>query len=64
MIESIPDDLIVATRRGLSCKAGDFYIDPWMPVDTAVITHAHGDHLHAGNGRYFCSAPGEAASRL
>ncbi len=65
MIESpIAQDLIIATRRGLYCKAGNFYIDPWMPVDTALITHAHGDHLRAGNGRYICSAPGEAVTRL
>jgi putative mRNA 3-end processing factor len=65
MTESIASqDLVVATRRGLYCKAGDFYIDPWQPVDTAVITHAHGDHLRAGSARYFCSAAGEAVTRL
>jgi putative mRNA 3-end processing factor len=57
-------DLIVATRCGLYCQAGDFYIDPWRPVDTAVITHAHGDHLRAGSGRYLCSAAGESVTRL
>jgi putative mRNA 3-end processing factor len=57
-------DLIVATRSGLYCPAGDFYIDPWRPVDTAVITHAHGDHLRAGSANYFCSAAGEAVTRL
>ncbi|MBA3968989.1 MAG: DNA ligase-associated DEXH box helicase, partial [Gemmatimonadetes bacterium] len=31
------------TDRGLYCDAGDFHIDPWLPVDRAVITHAHGD---------------------
>ena len=65
MNESIStQDLVVATRSGLYCPAGDFYIDPWRPVDTAVITHAHGDHLRAGSGSYFCSAPGEAVTRL
>jgi len=56
-------DLIVATRRGLYCPAGEFYIDPWQPVDTAVITHAHGDHLRAGSARYYCAAAGEAVTR-
>jgi putative mRNA 3-end processing factor len=36
------------TARGLHCAAGDFYIDPWEPVDRAVITHAHGDHARWG----------------
>jgi phosphoribosyl 1,2-cyclic phosphodiesterase len=31
---------------GLYCPAGDFYIDPWRPVDRAVLTHAHADHMH------------------
>jgi len=29
-----------------------FYIDPWLPVDDAVITHAHSDHARFGNKRY------------
>jgi len=32
--------LIESTSRGLYCAAGDFHIDPWQPVDRAVITHA------------------------
>jgi putative mRNA 3-end processing factor len=59
-------DLIESTPRGLYCHAGDFYIDPWQPVPQAVITHAHGDHLHAGSAHYYVAAPGEgvAAHRL
>ena len=30
------------TDRGLYCEAADLYIDPWLAVDRAVITHAHG----------------------
>jgi len=36
--------LIEFTDKGLFCRAGDFYIDPWKPVERAVITHAHSDH--------------------
>ena len=36
-----PSDLVVARPEGLYCPPGDFYIDPWRPVDRAVITHAH-----------------------
>ena len=35
-------DLVVARPEGLYCPPGDFYIDPWRPVDRAVITHGHG----------------------
>lgn len=46
------------TRSGLYCPAGDFYIDPWRPVERAVITHAHADHARPGSKRYLCSTPG------
>ena len=55
---SEPADLVVSTSRGLYCRVGDFYIDPWQPVERAVITHAHGDHLRAGSAQYFAAAPG------
>ncbi len=45
-------DLIVARPEGLYCPAGDFYIDPWRPVERAVITHAHSDHARWGHGHY------------
>jgi len=50
--------LVTATERGLYCRAGDFYVDPWQPVDRALITHAHGDHARVGSGRYLCAEPG------
>jgi putative mRNA 3-end processing factor len=48
-------DLIERTPRGLYCAAGDFYIDPWQPVDRAVITHAHADHARTGHQRYLAA---------
>ena len=53
--------LIEPTDAGLYCAAGGFHIDPWRPVDRAVITHAHGDHLTPGSRAYLCS---EASRRL
>jgi putative mRNA 3-end processing factor len=50
--------LIEPTARGLYCAAGDFYIDPWQPVDRAVITHAHGDHARPGSAHYLCARRG------
>ncbi len=55
--------LVVTTSQGLYCPAGDFYIDPWHPVERAVITHAHSDHLRAGSGSYVVSREGEALAR-
>lgn len=52
------------TSRGLYCPAGDFYIDPWRPVDRAIITHAHSDHARWGMKRYLCSKESEAVMRV
>ena len=37
---------------GIFCSEGNFYIDPWKPVDDAVITHAHSDHAKWGHKNY------------
>lgn len=44
--------LIQFTKEGLYCPLGDFYIDPWLPVPRAVITHGHADHARFGNKFY------------
>jgi len=46
--------LIEFTNKGLCCPQGKFYIDPWQPVDKAIITHAHSDHAKFGNKYYLC----------
>jgi putative mRNA 3-end processing factor len=48
-------DMVVVRKEGLYCVPGDFYIDPWRPVDRAVITHAHGDHARWGHKHYLAS---------
>lgn len=50
--------LLVATDDGLFCPAGGFHVDPWRPVDRAVVTHAHADHACRGCGRYLTSRAG------
>ena len=57
------DDLVVLRPEGLYCPPGDFYIDPWRPVDRAVITHAHADHARIGHAKYLAAAPGEGVLR-
>ncbi|WP_342646389.1 ligase-associated DNA damage response exonuclease [Mucilaginibacter sp. CSA2-8R] len=44
--------LLEFTDKGIYCAKGKFYIDPWQPVDDAVITHAHADHAYAGHKHY------------
>jgi putative mRNA 3-end processing factor len=56
--------LITLTPRGLFCRKGDFYVDPWLPVDRAVITHAHADHAYRGSKNYIVAAEGEALARI
>jgi putative mRNA 3-end processing factor len=51
------------TDRGLYCEAADLFIDPWLPVDRAVITHAHGDHARWGRRRYLASREGARVLR-
>jgi putative mRNA 3-end processing factor len=51
-------DMVIVRKEGLYCVPGGFYIDPWRPVDRAVITHAHGDHARVGHGHYLSSASG------
>jgi putative mRNA 3-end processing factor len=51
-------DMVVVRKEGLYCVPGGFYIDPWRPVERAVITHAHGDHARYGHGKYLTAASG------
>jgi putative mRNA 3-end processing factor len=44
--------LLEFTDKGIYCAQGKFYIDPWKPVDDAVITHAHADHAYWGHKNY------------
>jgi putative mRNA 3-end processing factor len=50
--------LLTLTDRGLYCEAGDFFVDPWEPVDRAVVTHGHGDHASWGSRAYLTSSQG------
>ncbi|MGD1929711.1 MAG: ligase-associated DNA damage response exonuclease [Leptolyngbyaceae cyanobacterium] len=58
--------LITVRPEGLYCEAGGFYIDPWRPVETALITHAHADHARSGSEHYvaMASAAGVLRKRL
>ncbi|QFU08660.1 Ribonuclease [Rhodobacteraceae bacterium THAF1] len=49
------DPVLTFTDRGIYCPAADVYIDPWRPVDRALITHGHADHARDGMGRYLAT---------
>src|ERR1700679_2953857 len=56
--------LVRVTDRGLYCQAGDFYIDPWRPVERALITHGHSDHARQGSRHYLTHKDGLGILRL
>ena len=51
-------EVVAVTGAGLCCARGGFHVDPWRPVPTAVITHAHADHARPGSAVYHAAAPG------
>ncbi|MBK0381584.1 ligase-associated DNA damage response exonuclease [Pedobacter sp. SD-b] len=44
--------LLEFNQNGIYCAAGDFYIDPWRPVNDAIISHGHSDHAKWGHKKY------------
>ena len=44
--------LITVRPEGLYCEKGEFFIDPWRPVNQALITHGHSDHARPGSTHY------------
>lgn len=47
--------LLEFTERGIYCARADVYIDPWKPVDRALITHGHADHSRWGHRHYLAT---------
>lgn len=50
--------LVTITEQGLYCPVGGFHVDPWQPVERALITHAHSDHARWGSQTYLAAKPG------
>ncbi|MBW1298510.1 ligase-associated DNA damage response exonuclease [Aquimarina litoralis] len=44
--------LLEFTEKGIYCAAAKVYLDPWKPVDKAIITHGHADHSRWGHKQY------------
>ncbi|NET32530.1 MAG: ligase-associated DNA damage response exonuclease [Cyanothece sp. SIO1E1] len=47
--------LITVLPEGLYCEQGGFFIDPWRPVELALITHGHSDHARFGSQKYIAT---------
>lgn len=44
--------LLQFTGKSIYCPIADVHIDPWQPVERAIITHAHSDHARWGSKHY------------
>lgn len=47
--------LLQFTDKGIYCPQANVYLDPWKPVDKALITHGHSDHARWGHKKYLCT---------
>lgn len=52
--------LVKFTKKGIYCIPGKFYLDPWLPVDYAIISHGHADHVRWGMKHYLCQTDSKA----
>ncbi|WP_224487738.1 ligase-associated DNA damage response exonuclease [Robertkochia flava] len=44
--------LLAFDEKGIFCEPAGVYLDPWRPVDKALITHGHSDHARWGHRQY------------
>lgn len=49
------EQLLTFTEKGIHCPRAGVYLDPWKPVDKAIISHGHSDHAYAGHHKYLCT---------
>jgi putative mRNA 3-end processing factor len=50
------EQLLQFTERGIFCARADVYLDPWKPVERAIISHGHSDHAYPGHQHYLCTS--------
>jgi putative mRNA 3-end processing factor len=62
-MSTILSDFLVLRPEGMYCSLGDFYLDPILPVQVAIVSHAHGDHATAGHRQVYCTAPTAAVMK-
>ncbi len=52
LFEQMKTPLLQFTSRGIYCEEARVYLDPWKPVDKAIISHGHADHSRWGHKQY------------
>lgn len=57
-------NLLQFTGKSIYCPRADVHIDPWQPVDRAIITHAHSDHARWGSKHYLAHKDSAAMLHL
>lgn len=60
----MPEPLLQFTGKSIYCSRADVHIDPWIPVDKAIITHAHSDHARWGSKQYLAHKHSEPILRM
>jgi putative mRNA 3-end processing factor len=58
------EPLLKFTSSSIYCPAANVHIDPWKPVEKAIITHAHSDHARFGCKHYLAHKDSEAILKL
>jgi len=58
------NQLLTVNENGLYCSEANVYIDPWKPVEKALITHAHSDHARWGSKKYLAQKKNENILKL
>jgi putative mRNA 3-end processing factor len=56
--------LLTFTASSIYCPHADIHIDPWKPVERAIITHAHSDHAKWGCKHYLTHKDSESILRM
>lgn len=46
------EPLLAFNDKGIYCAVAKVYLDPWKPVDKAIISHGHADHSRWGHKQY------------
>jgi len=49
ILYTIKPPLLQFNEKGIYCAAADVYLDPWKPVEKAIISHGHADHSRWGH---------------
>ena len=56
--------LLQFSSASIFCEQAKVHIDPWKPVELAILTHAHSDHARPGCKHYLAHKDSETVLRL